>query len=470
MLPSSAEDWPPPLPLTGSSAPRPFPLDVLPDSLAAFAREASAALNVPVDFVAVPMLAVAGGAIGNSRLLKIKRGHTQPALLYTCIVGEPGTAKTPALDCVTGPLIAAEQRLGGRVMIDDTTAEALVDALRETPRGLVMVQDELAAFIRGMDQYRGGKGTDRQTYLKLWSQVRIRIDRKGNAGGAPVTVHRPFLALVGGIQTTVVPCLRGEARRGEMPPNDGMLDRFLFSYPDPKPAKGETWDDLAEDDPRWQGAIDRLLGLEMAVEGDQPSPVSLALTECGRKAWERFTRKHADEVNGQDFPEHLRNPWSKLRGYCARLALILYCLREACSESVPAGEVDGAAVDAAARLVEYFKSHAKKVLAVMEADRVAVQAERVLQWVRRKRPNSFKPHELFSGVRSQGVFPNLNSLEAPLARLVDHHYLRVVPPTLNGARGRPAGPSYQVNPALLKAPENPENHEKSPQRRRRRKA
>src|SRR5262249_30303401 len=57
-----------------------------------------------------------------------------------------------------------------RVMLDKVTgAEKLIRLLSENPRGLLQCKDELTALIGGMNQYRGGRGDDRQTYLSLWS-------------------------------------------------------------------------------------------------------------------------------------------------------------------------------------------------------------------------------------------------------------------------------------------------------------
>src|SRR5215217_7344871 len=49
------------------------------------------------------MLTTLGAAIGNSRLLVVKRGWTESALLYTVIVGDPGDKKSPALEIATAP-------------------------------------------------------------------------------------------------------------------------------------------------------------------------------------------------------------------------------------------------------------------------------------------------------------------------------------------------------------------------------
>jgi hypothetical protein len=55
---------------------------------------------------------------------------------------------------------------------------------------------------------------------------------------------------------------------------------------------------------------------------------------------------------------------SKLRGYCARLALILQLLRWACGEG-PADVVDEVSMRGAIELAHYFASHAERVQAAM---------------------------------------------------------------------------------------------------------
>jgi hypothetical protein len=70
--------------------------------------------------------------------------------------------------------------------------------------------------------------------------------------------------------------------------------------------------------------------------------------------WERQTR-----VRGP-----LAGTWSKLKGYCTRLALILQPLRWACGE---AGDtcVDEVSMRGAVTLTHYFASHAERVRAAM---------------------------------------------------------------------------------------------------------
>jgi hypothetical protein len=144
------------------------------------------------------------------------------------------------------------------------------------------------------------------------------------------------------------------------------------------------------------------------------------LSPAGRDVWERFTREHAAEVNAVDFPEHLRGPWSKMRAYQGRLALILHLLRSACGDAQVTRDapVDGDSMERAVVMVRYFKSHLRKVYAAMGADNAVEDARRVLRWVEREDRTEFKRWELHTDIRNQGRFPRVEDLDQPLARLV----------------------------------------------------
>lgn len=110
-----------------------------------------------------------------------------------------------------------------RCVASDTTVEALVGILENNPRGLLVHKDELAGWVRSMDQYKGGKGSDRQHWLSFWSGDEVVVDRKSRMG-EPLIVAKPFVSLFGGIQ----PSMLGELGAGA---EDGLIDRFLFAYP-----------------------------------------------------------------------------------------------------------------------------------------------------------------------------------------------------------------------------------------------
>jgi hypothetical protein len=195
--------WSDPVPLGAAPSVVPFPLEVFPEQLRRVVLEGAAALPCPPDYLAVPLLVMAGGAIGSSRALAIKRSHIQRAIIYAAVIGPPGSAKSPALEIVVEPAHETEERLhaawkgkmeqyqvqmeefekelkewrknGGtypekperpileRLTVNDATAEALVPILNENARGVVLVRDELIGWVQAMNQYReGAKGADQQ--------------------------------------------------------------------------------------------------------------------------------------------------------------------------------------------------------------------------------------------------------------------------------------------------------------------
>lgn len=73
--------WPVPIPLGTTPSVPEFPIQVFPGPIAKLVEESAWAMNCPMDFVGVPILTLAGGAMGNSRHVAITPTHTQPPLI-----------------------------------------------------------------------------------------------------------------------------------------------------------------------------------------------------------------------------------------------------------------------------------------------------------------------------------------------------------------------------------------------------
>lgn len=462
--PAKPESWKPPTPLTALPPAEPFPR-VFPEVLESFIDEISWATNTPRDYSATPLLSVASGAIGNSRRLAIDDTQYQSAAIFAVIVGRPGTGKSRPLELIQEPLEKAEhanyemwreaiknwessddETRGPkpslkRCWIDDTTTEAMVRILGENPRGLIMVRDELSALITSCDQYKaGGKGSDRQNYLKMWSGSSIKVDRK-NLEGIPISVRRPFLSIVGGIQPSIVSSLRGT--QGD----DGFLDRFLISYPDVLPARGADRRSLTQDaKEHWEATVQTLLDLQMGLEEQAYRPRMVHLTTDGWDVWKELTWKHAAQVNATDFPDGLHGPYAKLcPGYVGRLSLVIHCLRWACGD-VTGENVDGESVRRAFILVDYYKAHYRRLYSSMGADPRTQEASKVLAWIARTRPaGTFSRREVYHDLRHG--FSTPEAVEKPLELLSEHGYIRPLPEPLKTI-GRKPTPKYEVNPLL----------------------
>lgn len=245
-----------------------------------------------------------------------------------------------------------------RCVASDTTVEALVGILEDNPRGLLVHKDELAGWVRSMDQYKGGKGSDRQHWLSFWSTDEVVVDRKSRMG-EPLIVAKPFVSLFGGIQ----PAMLGELGAGA---EDGLMDRFLFAYPEPRHVRFSYEEVSAESEGRYAALYEKLADLPLATdEHGDPNPKPLKLSPEARRLFARTVDESGAEILQPGFPSRLEGVWSKLRGHLARLSLVLAVCRYAEASPGVAREecVEREDVEAASALLDYFKAHARRVYA-----------------------------------------------------------------------------------------------------------
>src|SRR4051812_49101986 len=94
--------------------------------------------------------------------------------------------------------------------------------------GVAIIRDEISGWVAAMDQYRGGKGSDRQQFLSLWSSQTLKVDRKS---GGSVYVQAPVACVIGGIQPDLAGTLHDADQR-----RDGFVERLLPVVPDVGPA------------------------------------------------------------------------------------------------------------------------------------------------------------------------------------------------------------------------------------------
>jgi hypothetical protein len=410
----------------------PFPVQVLPTPLQQYVQEVATAFGCPADFAALPVLVNAAAAIGGAREIELKDSYRTSAALFAGIIAEPGATKTPVLKSVSRPLDRRQEDLlvqfrsewaqyaeeqtardqeerrakkarkkdGGssvanpdddivamlkrfddskkpvlqRITTSDTTVEALCLLLSENPRGLLLKRDELVAWVRGMDMYRKGKGTDRQFYMSAYSSAPFVLDRKSNAGRIPILVARPFLCVIGCLPPQMLAEFEDEQGR-----EDGFVDRILWVYPDVVKYVPWTEADVSEDARRaWEACLQKLWSLQGYEERGRYAPKAVGLIPAAKKAWVEFYNGITAETAADDFPARLVGPWLKLRDYGARLALVIHELRCACGECHSEEMVEEVSVQAAAELVCYFRSHAIRVHAAMAAKTELTEADAAL--------------------------------------------------------------------------------------------
>jgi hypothetical protein len=188
---------------------KPFPIDVLPAVVSEFVAAASRAIGCDPAFVALPLLGCLARAIGNKRIIRLKRTWAEPAIIWAAIVGKSGTHKTPALQAATSFLNRAQAKaiadfenakahhdqeialyerdyaawkrskssepppwppvepVCNRFITTDCTIEALAFLLHSQYDGVLVPRDELAGWLGGIAEYKGGKGSDLGHWLAV---------------------------------------------------------------------------------------------------------------------------------------------------------------------------------------------------------------------------------------------------------------------------------------------------------------
>jgi hypothetical protein len=402
----------------------PFPTDALGDRLAGLVHDYAAAFAVDDSFLALPMLAVAGSAIGNSRRLTITRTWAATPTLWAGIVGRSGTCKTPPLQAIMAPAVDLEHAeidrhnaaaAGGddpgpppRWIVSDCTVEALADRLRHSPRGLLLSVDELAAWVRALGQYKQGGGSDLQAWLALHDAQTLTVDRK-TGDVKQLRVRNATCAVVGGIQPGVLADVFMNAQGID----SGLTARLLLAWP---PERSRRWSDMQElpqeTAAAWRALLTRLRGLDFqALATAKHKPLAIKLSDGARATWASLYDDLHGKLDDAD-DDHERAVWSKASGQAARLALVLHCV---------AGEAGGCSADTverAGRLARWFAGEHVRIYRVLSRSGPERRASDLAAWIHEKAGGKITVRELQR--RRGSKFPRACDARLALDGLVEY--------------------------------------------------
>jgi hypothetical protein len=429
-LAEAAPAWQPPAVESTSTiqAFAPFPVQLLPEPIRSFVVNGAKAIGCDASYIALPLLSALAAAIGNTHRIALKRGWTEPAILWTAIVGESGTMKTPAFKLAMRAIRSAQDKawkeyeaarveweaehlryeaeltawkrqaapgrgdagdpptkpappIARRYIVSDTTTEALAPILLGNSRGVLLARDELAGWFGSFDRYaKAGKaGADSAHWLSMHNGEALTIDRKT---GIPPTIHVPSasVSIAGGIQPGILTRAMGREHH-----ESGMLARLVFAMP---PRTVKRWTEADVDAMTEAGVIavfDELFALTADVDnaGDE-RPRLVTLAPDGKAAWIAFYNAHAGEQ--VELTGDLSAAWSKLEGYAARFALVIHLTRCAAGDAtvgVPAS-VDESSIKAGVALARWFGDEAKRVYAVLAESDDDRESRLLVEWIDRK--------------------------------------------------------------------------------------
>ena len=402
----------------------PFPVDALPEPMRSFVADGAAAIGCDPSYIALPLLSATAAAVGQTRRLRLKNEWCASAIIWAAIIGESGTAKTPAFKLALSPTKDRERRAfeqhatamadheakmlvyekdlaqwkrskgnepqpekptepqAERFLVVDTTVEALAPILLANPRGVLLARDELAGWIGSFDRYagkKGGGGGDAASWLSMHSGESIIVDRKM---GNPRTIYVPHAAVCisGGIQPGIFQRVFGAEHR-----ESGLAARLLLANP---PRKAKEWTE-ADIDPHIKAAMEQVIVrlYELQPQFDiagRPYPATCTLTPAAKAAFIAYFDEHAKEQS--NLSGDLSAAFSKLEEYAARLSLVIHLVRWAANDPAVESEatVDGQSMAAGIRLATWFKREAVRIYALMGESDDDRNLRRLVEWLERR--------------------------------------------------------------------------------------
>lgn len=273
----------------------------------------------------------------------------------------------PPTDPPVEPLKPREARL----LVSDVTVEKLAALLGENALGLLVVRDELAGLVNSFNRYAGGKGSDLQSWLSMNDGGALLVDRKTDGS---TFVERASVSLLGTIQPFTLQQVFGQVER-----EAGLLARVLLACPPDRPALW-TDEELPEDIvSEWRELLAALLALEPARDdAGRPRPRFIGMAGDAKRMFVSWHDRHAREVAdlGDD---HLRAHWSKLKGACARIALLFSCAEAVGGTNVSAVSLDG--IKRAIEITEWLKQESLRIYTRLGESDQDQERRRLLEWI-----------------------------------------------------------------------------------------
>ena len=357
-----------------------IPLEAFPakiqDMILTLARQE----NYTIEYMMASLLVAVSTAIGNAVNIRIRGGWISNSALYMILIGRPGTGKTPPLDFAFRPirkhdaqavkqfklemeqynnLIESKKEnttplpdkpILQRTIISDFTPEALMRALDDNHRGVVVYVDEIMGMFNAVNQYSRGQLIEQ--LLTAFSGKPLDISRCSMP--VPIHIEYPFINIVGTMQITRMHELIEKGYK-----ENGLLDRIIFVYPSSQEISDWQLDEdssfasFEKYSNMWESIINKVIDLPFS---DNDNVQSILDFSPEAKAYFTNWRNNAIRAVNQIQDDGLVDSRViKAPMITARLALVLQILRWACGE-VHKDFVDIDSTKSAIALSKYFES------------------------------------------------------------------------------------------------------------------
>jgi len=330
--------------------------------------------------VLTSLLPVVASLISTQSQLELNRstGFYVYPIIFTGIVGESGTAKSPLQKLVLKPLWSLQDALdrdyqrklqeweemkvenGEKkppkptpldLWTTDVTTERIAEIMsdqKDDNQGLLIWKDELSALIKDNNSYRGGRGSDAEKLLSGRDGSPLKVDRCSKRLNVPQSSY----SITGGIQPDIL------KEQIDFSDPNGHWARFLLCY---LPLTKRTFPDEEVD----IDINDFLKGIYQNIRDQAPQTYILSSeAEALYKNW--FNQ--LGELAYDEARQGLRNVYSKMSRDTGVLALLLHCLNAAVEGSEPDSDISVDTMRTAIALTKFYIGQVKLIHAEGDAD------------------------------------------------------------------------------------------------------
>ncbi|MGB7416233.1 MAG: DUF3987 domain-containing protein [Thermosynechococcaceae cyanobacterium] len=322
------------------------------------------------------LLPVVGSLLPVGTELELNCGteHNVYPILYTGIVAESGTGKSPAQKTILKPLFRLQAEAEQVYQADledweqerrttkdsdrpppakpqprdyfttDATREAVVQIQANQPNaGFVGWFDELSGLIRGQNQYRNGRGADKESLLSGRDGSAQKVDR---AGGKRLFIARSAYSITGSTQPDTLRSLMGD-----FSDPSGQWARFLWCF---LPIQAAPYPEQAihlDISGLLYGTYNRLTDC---------LPTTYRLSPEARRLYINWYNE-LDQLRLAEVRQSLRAVFAKIKSDTGILALLLHCVNAAIAVQTPSEQISAETMQAAINLSKFYLGQVKLI-------------------------------------------------------------------------------------------------------------
>lgn len=482
--------WPAPIPLYTIHNTPEFPLHTLPPWAVNHIRQTADNIQTPDDLPATLLLgALATLRLNKTWVNYPRQNWRQPCNLYTAVALPPSAGKSPVKQAIFKPIedlekqqlldnrsarLEAESKRNildkrrknleeeiakprtkdphtrdsieqelkdtisdlaetempptGMIFVDDTTTEALGEALRETGGAIAIISAEGGIFDRIAGLYSDGK-SNMDLYLEGWNGGTYKVNRIRRE-----PIHIPSANIT--IACTVQPTTLDQIGANSEMQGRGLIARFLLCEPN---------NNVGTRNRTAQHTIDATITNKYNNEMQHiyyHSHTELTLEGPPSDIYADWDQQLENQLKPGQPLEHLAEWVGKLRASVIRIAALLHHAWGQEDTTISTQTLQDA-ID----IGNYYLAHAQRIADRWGSNPTIHAARAIQEWATRNQLDEFSIRDLYSANRRR--FPSVEDTREPLVLLVERGWLRPLfdGPIQVGRRGQES-PKFATHPLI----------------------